>query len=108
MHNFFINDLIQLYDGPKPTCAECIGGLLGEKGLMEEDWNDRDKWKKKKDNCQMGAGRCRDVEQPAKYKIIIQLYFLRNVSTIQVFIFMCLIQYILTYPDIYQTPCTDG
>jgi len=22
-------------------------GLLGEKGLIEEDWNDRDKWRKK-------------------------------------------------------------
>jgi hypothetical protein len=27
--------------------AEGIRGLLGEKGLIEEDWNDRDKWKKK-------------------------------------------------------------
>jgi len=24
-----------------------IRGLLGEKGLIEEDWNDRDNWKKK-------------------------------------------------------------
>jgi len=22
-------------------------GLMGEKGLMEEDWNDRDNWRKK-------------------------------------------------------------
>ena len=27
--------------------VEGIRGLLGEKGLMEEDWNDRDKWNKK-------------------------------------------------------------
>jgi len=32
---------------PKPTWTEGIRGLLGEKGLMEGDWNDRDKWKKK-------------------------------------------------------------
>ena len=32
---------------PKVTWAEGIRGLLGEKGLIEEDWNDRDKWKKK-------------------------------------------------------------
>ena len=32
---------------PKATWAEGIRGLLGEKGLMEEDWNDRDNWKKK-------------------------------------------------------------
>jgi hypothetical protein len=29
------------------TWAVGIRGLLGEKGLIEEDWNDRDKWKKK-------------------------------------------------------------
>ena len=28
------------------TWAEEIRGLIEEKGLMEEDWNDRDKWKK--------------------------------------------------------------
>jgi hypothetical protein len=32
---------------PKATWAEEIRGLLGEKGLIEEDRNDRDKWKKK-------------------------------------------------------------
>jgi len=32
---------------PKLTWAEGIRGLMGEKGLMEEDWNDRSKWKKK-------------------------------------------------------------
>ena len=31
---------------PKLTWAEGIRGLMGEKGLMEEDWNDGDKWKK--------------------------------------------------------------
>ena len=31
---------------PKATWAEGIRGLFGEKELMEEDWNDRDKWKK--------------------------------------------------------------
>ena len=31
----------------KATWVEGIRGLKGEKGLMEEDWNDRDKWKKK-------------------------------------------------------------
>ena len=31
---------------PKAPWAEGITGLLGEKGLIE-DWNDRDKWKKK-------------------------------------------------------------
>jgi len=29
---------------PKLTWAEGIRGLMGEKGLMEEDWNDKDKW----------------------------------------------------------------
>ena len=32
---------------PKLTWAEQIRGLMKEKGLMEEDWNDRDKWRKK-------------------------------------------------------------
>jgi len=32
---------------PKLTWAEGIRGLLGEKGLMEEDWNDRGNWRKK-------------------------------------------------------------
>ena len=31
---------------PKATWAEGIRELLREKGLIEEDWNDRDKWKK--------------------------------------------------------------
>jgi len=32
---------------PKATWAEGIIGLMVEKGLIEEDWKDRDKWKKK-------------------------------------------------------------
>ena len=32
---------------PKLTWAEGIGGLMGEKGLREEDWNDRSNWRKK-------------------------------------------------------------
>jgi len=32
---------------PKFTWAEGIRGLMGEKGLMEEDWNDRSNWRKK-------------------------------------------------------------
>jgi hypothetical protein len=31
----------------KLTWAEGIRGMMGEKELMEEDWNDRSKWKKK-------------------------------------------------------------
>ena len=32
---------------PKITWAEEIRGLIEEKGLTEEEWNDRDTWKKK-------------------------------------------------------------
>ena len=32
---------------PKLTWAEETGGLMGEKGLIEEDRKDRDRWKKK-------------------------------------------------------------
>ena len=32
---------------PKLTWLEGIRGLMGEKGLVEEDWNDRDEWRKK-------------------------------------------------------------
>jgi hypothetical protein len=32
---------------PKLTWAEGIGGLVGEKGLVEGDWNDRHNWRKK-------------------------------------------------------------
>ena len=33
--------------GSKLTWAEGIRGMMGEKGLMEEDWTDRRKWRKK-------------------------------------------------------------
>jgi hypothetical protein len=32
---------------PKLTWTEGIRGLMGEKGLVEEDWNDRDNWRRK-------------------------------------------------------------
>ena len=32
---------------PKLTWAEGIRGMVGEKGLMEEDWTGRRKWRKK-------------------------------------------------------------
>jgi hypothetical protein len=32
---------------PKLTWVEGIRGLMGEKELMEEDWDDRGKWRKK-------------------------------------------------------------
>ena len=32
---------------PKRTWANGISGLMGEKGLMEDDWNDRSNWRKK-------------------------------------------------------------
>jgi hypothetical protein len=32
---------------PKLTRAEGIRGLMGEKGLVEEDWNNRQNWRKK-------------------------------------------------------------
>jgi len=32
---------------PKLACAEGIRGLMGEKGLMEEDRSDRGNWRKK-------------------------------------------------------------
>jgi hypothetical protein len=31
----------------KPTWVEGIRGLMGEEGFMEEDWNDRNNWRKK-------------------------------------------------------------
>jgi hypothetical protein len=33
--------------GSKLTWTEGIKELMGEKGLMEEDWNDRSNWRKK-------------------------------------------------------------
>jgi hypothetical protein len=32
---------------PKLTWAERIRGLMGEMGLMEEDWNNRSNWRKR-------------------------------------------------------------
>ena len=32
---------------PKLTWEEGIRGLMGEKGLMDEDWNDKSNWRKK-------------------------------------------------------------
>ena len=32
---------------PKLACVEEIRGLMEEKRLMEEDWNDRKNWRKK-------------------------------------------------------------
>jgi hypothetical protein len=39
---------------------------MGEKGLMEEDWNDKATAGRRYCNCQMGAGRCGNIVQPAK------------------------------------------
>jgi hypothetical protein len=38
---------------------------MGEKGLVEEDWNDRHNWRKKI-YLVMGAGRCEHIVQPAR------------------------------------------
>jgi hypothetical protein len=32
---------------PKLTWAEGIRGMMGEKGLQEEDWTDRNNWRRK-------------------------------------------------------------
>jgi hypothetical protein len=32
---------------PKLTWAEGIRGMMAEKGLQEEDWTDRNNWRKK-------------------------------------------------------------
>jgi hypothetical protein len=32
---------------PKLTWAEGIRGMMGEKGLQEEDWADRNNWRRK-------------------------------------------------------------
>jgi hypothetical protein len=40
---------------PKLTWAEGIRGLMGENGLMEEDWNDKATGGGTYCNCQMGA-----------------------------------------------------
>jgi hypothetical protein len=46
--------------------AEGIRGMMGEKGLKEEDWADRNNWRGRLHNCEMGAGRCGNIVQPAK------------------------------------------
>jgi hypothetical protein len=33
---------------PKLTWAEVIRGMMAEKGLQEEDWTDRNSWRKKR------------------------------------------------------------
>ena len=45
---------------PKLTSTEGITGLMGKKGLMEATGGRRYY------NCQMGAGRCGNIVQPAK------------------------------------------
>jgi len=44
-HNLVINFF--LCSAVKVTWAEGMRRLMGEKGLMEEDWNDRGNWRKK-------------------------------------------------------------
>ena len=39
-----------------------IRGMMGEKGLKEEVWADRNNCS----DCEMGAGRCGKIGQPAK------------------------------------------
>ena len=51
---------------PKATWAEGIRGLMGETGLMEEDWKDKEKWKKKIRKLPNGRRKCGNVEQLAK------------------------------------------
>jgi hypothetical protein len=41
------HDQQHCWDRPKLTWMEGIRGLMGEKGLVEEDWNDRDEWREK-------------------------------------------------------------
>jgi hypothetical protein len=50
----------------KLTWVEGIRGLMGEKGLVEEDWNDRDEWRNRYYKYSMGAGRCGNVVQTGK------------------------------------------
>jgi hypothetical protein len=44
---------------PKLTCAEGIRGMMGENGLQEEEWTDRNNWRR--NNGEMGAGRCENI-----------------------------------------------
>ena len=51
---------------PKLTWAEGIRGVIGENRLMEEDWNDRNNWRRKIYHCHICAGRCGNIVQPVK------------------------------------------
>ena len=51
---------------PKRSWSDGIRGLMGEKGLIEDDCNDRSNWMKNILHCQTGAGRCGNIVQPAK------------------------------------------
>jgi hypothetical protein len=44
---YFDKYIISCRGRPKLNWPEGIRGLIGEKGLMEEDWNDRSNWRKK-------------------------------------------------------------
>jgi hypothetical protein len=46
--------------GPKLTWMEGIRGLMGEKGFMEEDWNDGNNWRKKIISLLKG---CREIRK---------------------------------------------
>jgi len=52
---------------PKLTWTEGIRGVMGEKGLMEEDWNDRDKMEEDKIIVKWAHEECGSIVQPAKY-----------------------------------------
>jgi len=57
---------------PKLTWAEGIRVMMGEKGLKEEDWNERGNWSKK--IIVKEDGRCGKIVQPAEYKTIIPIH----------------------------------
>ena len=46
--------------------AEGIRGLMGEKGLVEEEWNDETNGERRYYKCSVGTGRCGNVVQPDK------------------------------------------
>jgi hypothetical protein len=46
-NQYFLELLKKLLKRPKLTWLEGIRELMGEKGLMEEDWNGRNNWRKK-------------------------------------------------------------
>ena len=51
---------------PKLTWAEGIRGLMGEKGLVEEDWNTETNGERRYYKCSVGAGGCGNVVQSGK------------------------------------------